>query len=213
MPLKRRIASLFGKVPLRTILLVPFVVQLVGAVGLVGYLSFRNGQQAVNDVASQLHREISDRIEQNLRTLIATPHLVNETNADAFSLGQLNAQNPTGLEHHFWRQAKLFDRIALVGFVNTQREFLAAGRLDGGPRQLESQANRRVMNCELMPPIAKASLKNLSTLAKTSMHWRDPTINLPYKRVKNPGVQYFPALPEKLYILLLISPFTTKGAS
>jgi len=132
-PLKRRIASLSGKVPLRTILLVPFVVQLVGAVGLVGYLSFRNGQQAVNDVASQLHREISDRIEQNLRTLIATPHLVNETNADAFSLGQLNAQNPTGLEHHFWRQAKLFDRLALVGFVNTQRELVAAGRLDGGP--------------------------------------------------------------------------------
>jgi PAS domain S-box-containing protein len=99
----------------------------------VGYLSFRNGQHAVNDVASQLHREISDRIEQNLRTLIATPHLVNETNADAFSLGQLNAQNPIGLEHHFWRQAKLFDRIALVGFVNTQREFVAAGRLDGGP--------------------------------------------------------------------------------
>jgi len=132
-PLKRRIASLSGKVPLRTILLVPFVVQLVGAVGLVGYLSFRNGQQAVNDVASQLHREISDRIEQNLRTLIATPHLVNETNADAFSLGQLNAQNPTGLERHFWRQAKLFDRIAVVGFVDTQREVVTAGELDDGP--------------------------------------------------------------------------------
>jgi hypothetical protein len=132
-PLKRRIASLSGKVPLRTILLVPFVVQLVGAVGLVGYLSFRNGQQAVNDVASQLHREISDRIEQNLRTLIATPHLVNEINADAFSLGQLNAQNPTGLEHHFWRQAKLFDRLAVVGFVDTQREVVTAGELDDGP--------------------------------------------------------------------------------
>jgi PAS domain S-box-containing protein len=132
-PLKRRLASLSGKVPLRTILLVPFVVQLVGVVGLVGYLSFRNGQQAVNDVASRLHIEISDRIEQNLRTFIATPHLVNQTNANAFSLGQLNAQNPIGSEQHFWRQAKLFDQIALVGFVNTQREFIAAGRLDDGP--------------------------------------------------------------------------------
>ncbi|WP_228060627.1 MULTISPECIES: hypothetical protein [unclassified Coleofasciculus] len=37
------------------------------------------------------------------------------------------------MEHHFWRQAKLFDHLALVGFVDTQRELVAAGRLDDGP--------------------------------------------------------------------------------
>jgi hypothetical protein len=39
------------KVPLQAILIVPFVIQTVGTVGIVGYLSFRNGQKAVNDVA------------------------------------------------------------------------------------------------------------------------------------------------------------------
>ncbi len=36
---------------LRTTLIVPFVVLILVSVGLTGYLSIRNGQQAVNDVA------------------------------------------------------------------------------------------------------------------------------------------------------------------
>ena len=59
--LNRVVAKVSGKATLRTVLIVPFVLQIVGAVGLVGYLSWRNGQQAVNDVASKLRREISDR--------------------------------------------------------------------------------------------------------------------------------------------------------
>jgi hypothetical protein len=40
-------------IPLRLILVVPFVLQIFAAVGLVGFLSFRNGQKAVNDLANQ----------------------------------------------------------------------------------------------------------------------------------------------------------------
>jgi len=50
------------KVPLQAILIVPFVIQTVGTVGIVGYLSFRNGQKAVNDVAAELRNETSSRI-------------------------------------------------------------------------------------------------------------------------------------------------------
>jgi sigma-B regulation protein RsbU (phosphoserine phosphatase) len=42
-------------------------------VGIVGYLSFRNGQKAVNDVAAQLRNETSSRIAQNLTHLVASP--------------------------------------------------------------------------------------------------------------------------------------------
>ena len=36
-----------GFLPLRVVLIIPFVLQLFGAVGLVGHLSFRSGQSAV----------------------------------------------------------------------------------------------------------------------------------------------------------------------
>jgi diguanylate cyclase (GGDEF)-like protein len=44
----------FSGFPLRLILVVPFVLQIFGAVGLVGYLSFQNGQQAVNELVQRL---------------------------------------------------------------------------------------------------------------------------------------------------------------
>ena len=78
---------------LRTVLIVPFVLQIVGTVGLVGYLSYKNGQQAVNEVASQLLREISDRTADHISTYLKTPHLINSTNADAIRLGQLDIKN------------------------------------------------------------------------------------------------------------------------
>lgn len=89
-PLNRVIAKVCGKATLRTVLIVPFVLQIVRTVGLVGYLSFRNGQQAVNDVASQLRYEISDRTAKRIRTYLTTPHLINLTHADAIRLGQLD---------------------------------------------------------------------------------------------------------------------------
>lgn len=36
--------------PLRLILILPFVLQIFAAVGLVGYLSFRNGQKAIAEL-------------------------------------------------------------------------------------------------------------------------------------------------------------------
>ena len=71
------------KLSLRLILVVPFVLQIVAAVGLTGYLSLRNGQQAVNDLAARLSREVTARIEEHTRTLADFPHLLLQTNATA----------------------------------------------------------------------------------------------------------------------------------
>lgn len=41
------------KVPRRTVVTVPFVLQIAAIVGLVGYLSFQSGQKAVEDLGHQ----------------------------------------------------------------------------------------------------------------------------------------------------------------
>jgi hypothetical protein len=51
----------------------PFVIQIVWIVGLVGYLSFRNGQQAVDNVAHQLRGGVTARIKEHLRTFLIHP--------------------------------------------------------------------------------------------------------------------------------------------
>lgn len=70
------------EVSLRLILVVPFILQIFAAVGLTGWLSVRNGQEAVNNVATQLRSEVSERINQKLNEYLEAPHLVNQINLE-----------------------------------------------------------------------------------------------------------------------------------
>lgn len=126
------IVRVFGKRSLRTVLIVPLLVQVFAVVGLVGYLSFRNGQRAVKDVATQLLEEVSDRVEQNLQAYLIVPHQINQINATAIRLGQLNIQDLAALERHFWQQIQIFDTITFVGLGLENQENLGAERLDDG---------------------------------------------------------------------------------
>ena len=93
------------KLSLQTLLIVPFVLQIFAAVGLTGYLSFRNGQKAINDLANQLSNQVSDRVDQHLDTYLAKPQQINEINADAVNLGQLNLQDLPKLGRFFWKHS------------------------------------------------------------------------------------------------------------
>ena len=114
----RPTASSSRKIPLRLVLVGPFLLQIFAAVGLTGWLSLRNGQKAVNDVATQLRSEISDRIEQNLRTYLASAHQVNQSLAATINVNLLDVKNQTSLERHFWHQLQVFDSVNAIYFGN-----------------------------------------------------------------------------------------------
>lgn len=124
---QRKLLRTLGKVPLRVILIVPFVVQVVGAVGLVGHLSFRNGQKAVNDLANQLRSEVSARVHDRIQTYVKVPQQVNQFNARAIQLGLLDFQNVREAELYFWRQVQTYESIGNAGFANKQGQFLRVG--------------------------------------------------------------------------------------
>jgi hypothetical protein len=91
---------------LRTTLVVPFILQIVAAVGLVGYLSFRSGQKAVEDLANQLMEEVGDRVDGQLQSYLATPQEVSQNIADAIDLGLLDLEDNNQLRRYLlttWR--------------------------------------------------------------------------------------------------------------
>jgi adenylate cyclase len=122
------VSKLSGRFPLRVVLLVPFMLQIIIVVGLVGYLSFSNGQKSVNLVATELRNEITGRIEQHLFNYLKTAHLINQVNADLLRLGMLKISDPFAIEHHFWQQLQLFDSIGYISFANEQGRFIGAER-------------------------------------------------------------------------------------
>jgi PAS domain S-box-containing protein len=139
MSIPRLAVAVAGKVPLRTVLIVPFVLQIVCTVGLVGYLSWRNGQQAVNDVASRYRSEISDRVQLYLKSYTATPHLINRINVDAVRLGQLNVQDLSQVERHLIFQLQQFDSVTGILFGSNRGDFLSSSRHTGKSTILVSE--------------------------------------------------------------------------
>ncbi|MFG6106044.1 PAS domain S-box protein [Leptothoe sp. EHU-05/26/07-4] len=103
-----------NNLPLRVVLIVLFVGQIVGAVGLVGYLSFRNGQKAVNGLAIQLRHEVTARIEQELQSYFETPHEINRLNASAFARGILDVDGAGFGETQLYQQMRIAPTIALA---------------------------------------------------------------------------------------------------
>ncbi|MBD2772201.1 hybrid sensor histidine kinase/response regulator [Iningainema tapete] len=116
------------QVSLRSLLIVPFVLQIFATVGIVGYLSLQNGQKAVNELAEQLIDKANRLVSTHLNTYLALPQQINQLNADAIAAGQLNLNNSKASEKYFWRQAKVFKNTSYIGFTLTDGRESGAGR-------------------------------------------------------------------------------------
>ncbi|MTJ13142.1 HAMP domain-containing protein [Anabaena sp. UHCC 0187] len=138
-------AARIKKFPLRTTLIVPFILQVTTAVGLVGYLSFKNGQQAVNDLANQLQSQVQERVSERLEAYLVTPHQVNEINIEAMKLGLIKGQG-TNTTRFFWKQMKTFKNLSYINFGTETGKFLGIGREDNGDLYLELTKPNQVNN-------------------------------------------------------------------
>ncbi|MCG9885297.1 MAG: response regulator [Cyanobacteria bacterium] len=98
-------------ISLRTLQIAPLVVQVVAAVSLVGFLSYRNGRSAVDDLSARLRSEISESIVSQIQTYLAAPRLIAQIDADALTLGSLEVDDPAALARRFWTQRQLFDPV------------------------------------------------------------------------------------------------------
>lgn len=125
-PIKRR------RLPLRALLIVPFVAQIFGAVALTGYISFRNGQESVNRVASDLRQEINARIQERLQQYLAEPHQINRSNADAARFGTMDLADREAMMSHFWQQIQIHELVSLIYFGDQDGRFISASREQGG---------------------------------------------------------------------------------
>ncbi len=124
---KRAIARTRGKFGLRGVLVVPFVLQIVAAVGWVGYLSYRNGEKTVNDLASQLQGSVSARVYERVQNYLETPPLVNQINQDSLPLGVLDFEDLERSRPYLWKQVLRFNSIGYAGIANEKGQYLRIG--------------------------------------------------------------------------------------
>jgi len=117
------------QIPLRLLLIVPFILQIVGAVGLVGYLSYRSGQKAVEDMADQLMNQATNRVQDHLNISLQTSQQTIAVNYRATKGGRLNIKDFELIRRHLWEQINLAPRLAITSYINEQGKQIGYGRI------------------------------------------------------------------------------------
>jgi signal transduction histidine kinase len=126
MPRLHKQLKAFRKLPLRWVLVIPFVLQISTAVGLTGYLSLQNGQQAVNQLVTQLNQEVSDRVLQHLDTLTLNSRRVAQITLAEINAGRINPEDSRSFLSFLWQQATTY-KIGFLLYGDQQGRLLAAG--------------------------------------------------------------------------------------
>ncbi|HEY9728708.1 MAG TPA: response regulator [Chroococcales cyanobacterium] len=126
--LTSRVSKTVKRMPLRVVLVVPFVIEIFVAVGLTGLLSLRNGKTAVNNVTSQLRNEVTARIQQHLSTYLETPHLVNTISIDTIRrFGLWNPNDMSAMRDYLFWQLNQFPSVNYISFGGENKEYAGAG--------------------------------------------------------------------------------------
>jgi signal transduction histidine kinase/class 3 adenylate cyclase/ActR/RegA family two-component response regulator len=128
----RSIAKISGNLPLRLVLTVPFILQTVAVVSLVGYLSFRNGQKAVQEIAGNLQSEISDRIQEHLINYLDKSHTIVKLNVAIAKLDKLNPEDLQATERYFWGQMQIFSSVKQIYLGSQDGQFIGVSIDESG---------------------------------------------------------------------------------
>jgi len=118
-------------ISLRLLLVVPFVVQIFGTVGITGYISLHNSQQSVNELASQLNRKTGRLVEQHLDSYLGVPKKINQINVDVIDTGLLDIKDFAKAGRYFCKQMQRY-KVSAIGYALTNGDFIGANYVREG---------------------------------------------------------------------------------
>ena len=115
-------------IPLPVVLIVPFIIQIFAAVGITGYLSFRNGQKAVRDLATDLQSKTGESVSLHLDNYLSTARNIAQTNAKAIELGLIDLHDYQTSGRYLWEQMQTYPNAGYIDYVLPTGEYIGAGR-------------------------------------------------------------------------------------
>ncbi|NEO86796.1 MAG: histidine kinase, partial [Spirulina sp. SIO3F2] len=109
----------WSQFPLQWVLIIPFLLQIFGTVGLVGYLSFQSGREAVESLAIEVIDQTNDVVVEHLNSYLGSPQKLTQINADAIRRGVIELGDHALISRYLWDQMQAYDLTYLgMGFVD-----------------------------------------------------------------------------------------------
>jgi hypothetical protein len=110
-------------ISLRLLLTLPFVVQVAGVVGTVGYLSYRHGQQTIETMAYDLMDQVGQRVTQELDHYLQGAHRFNQAQVAAIAAQAIDPQDLDHLHRYLILQHRQKDDLTTLLFGTPQGDF------------------------------------------------------------------------------------------
>lgn len=111
---------------LYVVLVAPFLAQIIITVWITGWLSLRNGEQSIHNLADQLMERTGQQVSQHLNDFVAIPHRINQQNLKLIQQSEIST-NPDLLRQIFWAQAKSHPEVGYISYTQPSGEFLGLG--------------------------------------------------------------------------------------
>ena len=102
------------RLPIQVAFVVPFTLQLAATVGLVGYLSYRSGEETVRYLCDRLMTEVGARVNLYLEANLGKALQINQMNVQAASDREVLLENPSEIEALLWRRFQQFNDITSI---------------------------------------------------------------------------------------------------
>ena len=117
------------KIPLSVLITVPFLLSTFSIVGLISWLTFRNGYDASVNLSNQLHRKATERLQDRLYSYLELPYKINQFNASSIDIEKLDASDEQKVQTQFWRQLQDFPHISNIYVATMSGQYLGARRI------------------------------------------------------------------------------------
>lgn len=119
------------RLPLRTVLILPLVVQALGALGFVGYTAFQDRQVTLEKEVVQRQNAVVTQVEHHLDTYVTAPRHLSRLNQDAFELGFISLTDRSQMEQYFWRQMQTYP-VGQIRFGSKSGALVGVNRVGTG---------------------------------------------------------------------------------
>ena len=116
------------KISLKWLLTIAFVFQSIGAIGLAGWLTFRNNKASTARLISEIQRETARHLEHEIDHILASADILNELTTKTIEVEQLNLENIRTLDNFYWSHITSFDTVRGLSVGNAGGDFVGFSR-------------------------------------------------------------------------------------
>ena len=113
-----------GHPRLRTVLALSGLLQILGAIGLVGYFSYTSSSRAIESLSDRVLEQLSDRVIEHLTSYTQKPKIATQINQHSLELQPSKPPQLLTWNKHLYHQSQVFDSLSYLYYGDREGRYI-----------------------------------------------------------------------------------------